>query len=36
MINIANTSRAYSEVYSFLNTLGEKYISKVPRKIRRI
>jgi len=33
MINIANTSRAYSEVYSFLNTLGEQYISKVPSKI---
>ena len=33
MINVANTNRAYSEVYSFLNTLGEKYISKVPRKI---
>lgn len=33
MINVANTNRAYSEVYSFLNTLGEKYISKVPRRI---
>lgn len=33
MINVVNTNKAYSEVYSFLNTLGEKYISKVPKKI---
>lgn len=33
MINIANTSRAYSEVYEFINTLEDEYKSKVPRKI---
>ena len=33
MINIANTNKAYSEVYSFLNTLGDEYISKIPNKI---
>ena len=33
MINIANTSRAYSEVYEFINTLGDEYKSKVPKKI---
>ena len=33
MINIANTSRAYSEVYEFINTLGDEYKSKLPKKI---
>lgn len=30
MINTAQKSRAYSEVYSFLNALGNYYISKIP------
>lgn len=33
MINIANISKAYSEVYSFLNVLGNNYISKIPKSI---
>jgi len=33
MINIANIPRAYSEVYSFLNVLGNNYISKIPKSI---
>ena len=36
MINVANTSKAYSEVYSFLNTLGVEYISKIPNNIYTI
>lgn len=33
MINIANTSRAYSEVYEFINSLGNEYKNKLPKKI---
>lgn len=33
MINIANTSRAYSEVYEFINILGNEYKNKLPKKI---
>lgn len=33
MINIANTSRAYSEVYEFINSLGNEYKNKLPEKI---
>lgn len=33
MINRMNISKAYSEVYSFLEAIGEEYMDKVPRKI---
>lgn len=33
MVNIANTSKAYSEVYEFINSLGNEYKSKLPKKI---
>ena len=33
MINIVKIPRAYSEVYSFINTLGMEYIEKIPNKI---
>lgn len=33
MINIANTSRAYSEVYEFINSLGNEYKNKLPKKV---
>ena len=33
MINTANISRAYSEVYEFINALGEEYINKLPKSI---
>lgn len=33
MVNIANTSRAYSEVYEFINSLGNEYKNKLPKKI---
>lgn len=33
MINIANMSKVYSEVYAFMNTIGEEYSNKVPSKI---
>ena len=33
MINSAKISRAYSEVYSFLNALENYYISKIPDAI---
>lgn len=36
MVNTANTPRAYSEVYGFINALGEEYINKVPKKIYSI
>jgi len=36
MINISNTPKAYSEVYSFLNVLGEKYILKIPQSVYSI
>lgn len=33
MVNTVKIPRAYSEVYSFLNTLGSEYIKKIPEKI---
>ena len=33
MINTVKIPRAYSEVYSFINTLGTEYIEKIPSKI---
>ena len=36
MINIANNTKAYSEVYSFLNALGEEYINKIPKSVYSI
>lgn len=33
MINLAQIPRAYSEVYSFLNALGNNYISKIPNTL---
>lgn len=33
MINIVKIPRAYSEVHSFINTLGMEYIEKIPNKI---
>ena len=33
MINSAKIPRAYSEVYSFLNVLGNYYINKIPDAI---
>lgn len=36
MINLAKIPRAYSEVYSLINALGESYINKVPNTIYNI
>lgn len=33
MINVANMEKAYSEVYAFLNAIGEEYINKIPSRI---
>lgn len=33
MINPAKIPRAYSEVYSFINSLGDSYIKKIPKFI---
>ncbi len=33
MVSTVKIPRAYSEVYSFLNTLGIEYIEKIPNKI---
>ena len=33
MIRAVNYPKAYSEVYSFINALGKKYIEKVPQRI---
>lgn len=33
MINIVNTARAYSEVYEFINSLGNEYKDKLPKRI---
>lgn len=33
MINIANTSKVYSEVYEFINSLGNEYKNKLPKRI---
>ena len=33
MVNTVKIPRAYSEVYSFLNTLGSEYIYKIPEEI---
>lgn len=33
MVNTARISRAYSEVYSFINALGNEYIEKIPSKV---
>ncbi len=33
MVNTANIPRAYSEVYSFINTLGDNYKNKIPKKL---
>lgn len=33
MINVVNIPRAYSEVYYFINALGEDYINKIPKNI---
>lgn len=33
MISTINIPKAYSEVYSFINTLGNDYINKIPIKV---
>lgn len=33
MINILNSSKAYSEVYEFINVLGNEYKNKIPDEI---
>lgn len=33
MVNTVKIPRAYSEVYSFINTLGIEYIEKIPNKV---
>ena len=33
MINTVNITRAYSEVYEFINALGEEYIQKIPKRV---
>lgn len=33
MINIINISRAYSEVYEFINALGDEYKNKIPKQL---
>lgn len=33
MINIINISRAYSEVYEFINVLGDEYKNKIPEQL---
>lgn len=33
MINSSKIQRAYSEVYSFINALGDNYINKIPKFI---
>ena len=33
MVSTVKIPRAYSEVYSFINTLGNEYIEKIPNKI---
>ncbi len=33
MINITNVRRAYSEVYEFINTLGDEYKNKIPEEL---
>lgn len=33
MVSTISIPKAYSEVYSFLNTLGSEYIKKIPEKI---
>lgn len=33
MVNTAKFSRAYSEVYSFMNALGSNYINKIPASV---
>lgn len=33
MINVANTSRAYSEVYEFIKVLGNEYKNKLPSEV---
>lgn len=33
MINVAKIPQAYSEVYSLINALGERYVNKIPKAI---
>jgi len=33
MINVLNTSKAYSEVYEFINVLGNEYKNKIPKNV---
>lgn len=33
MINVLNTPKAYSEVYEFINVLGDEYKNKIPSEI---
>lgn len=33
MINMAKTAQAYSEIYEFINILGNEYKNKLPKKI---
>ena len=33
MINITNVRKAYSEVYEFINTLGNEYKNKIPEEL---
>lgn len=33
MVNIANMARTYSEVYAFLEVIGQAYIEKIPAQI---
>ena len=32
-ISVAKMKYVYSEVYSFVNAMGEEYINKLPKKI---
>lgn len=33
MINVLNTPKAYSEVYEFINVLGDKYKKQIPEEL---
>ena len=36
MVNTSKIPQAYSEVYEFMNALGEEYINKIPKKIYNV
>ena len=33
MVNVSNMSRVYSEVFAFLEAIGEEYTAKIPTKL---